>query len=282
MRHFRQWLHVTILLPAVAAVLWAAGCASPGTSAGPGQEAQRWAGRVRNSVGGISAFKTMGCLRFDYVEEADGQVVERRTYLWDRKSGDCRLEDRSDLVNVRITSFNLRSGELHFYSGPLSAAAARAALERPESDAPLTFDKAALVEAARAAHTHDTFWLLGAAALDRRDAVLTYDGDVPFAGVNCASVTLDFDAPASGTAPAAGLEGRYRYLLNPESARPIAWAVQEGDAEPVMYYWRAWQPVGEALLPARFETPDRRRVVRFETVYVPGEIGEALFAHPYE
>lgn len=220
---------------------------------------ERLAKKVINAMGGRKALDEMRFLGFDFVVRQGAQTQTRRSHLWDRYEGRCRVEatvDDTPMIYLFNTN-DLSSGTV------FEGARGGGRPATPEE-----------IQRAYAWHINDTYWLLSATKLLDPGTNLRYDGEYTIENVNCPTLELSFD-PGVGLTP----QDRYWFHLDPETWRPRAWSfVLKGkDVPPTVAYWSRWEPAGDLLLPVQFDLAGNDRSIQMERLFVYGQVDDRLF-----
>jgi hypothetical protein len=222
------------------------------------RSAQSLADRVMKAMGGQRALKNTRYLRFDFVVRDSGREVLRRTHLWDRRTGRCRLEGRRN-GRPYVALFNIRTRQGKAWEG-----------YRP---APATDENKAVREAC-ALFDHDAFWLLSGLKLRDSGSHLEMAGESVIGGKSLLNLKLGFDLDA-----AQGPGDSYWFHVDPAAWRPFAWtyALKGEGGRRAIYLWTQWESVGKLTLPVRFEEIGGERAIVIDRLYVPREVGDNVF-----
>jgi hypothetical protein len=224
---------------------------------------------VYQYVGGPAVWDEVPFVRFDFRSEAPEDTARRpaRRHLWDRRTGDYRLEmTRGDsllvvLFNVGTVNTGTRAGTV-YVNGTATADTAfqRRTLER-----------------AYGAYINDTYWTLMPTKLFDEGVTRTYVPDSSTA----AREVIQTSFQNVGLTPG----DRYWLFVDRATGQLQAWCYHlEGDttAGPVNR-WAGWQtletPHGVARLAARHEFPTGR-VIHTENLALPQTVDPALFTSP--
>ena len=86
---------------------------------------------MMNAMGGEKGWYGAHFVRFDFIVNAGGKVVENRSHLWDKMTGRYRLEDKTKDGKPRVVLFNIndRHGDVFVDGKKLEAAAAGKAVK---------------------------------------------------------------------------------------------------------------------------------------------------------
>jgi len=246
-------------LIAAAALLAAAGCATPGPS-GADRTPEKLAAQVERAMGGRRALRKIHFLQFEIIVQAQGREALRRTHLWDLKTGNYRLEGKRQGVPY-VALFNVRTRQGQAFEGLRPAPA-----QNP----------AQLLGEAYAIYLHDTFWLLGALNLRQSGVQLEDAGMQTVAGRPAPALRVRFDPAAD---PTPGLI--WTFLIDPVTHLPVAWSFIQTDqpgAAPSVYLWTEYRPLGKLTLPTRFEQQGAARTVVIDQLYTPSNVTPNVFS----
>lgn len=268
--HPAGWLARAGLLVLLAALL--PGCArrSLAERVREGDPQDRAAAVVEN-LGGEDALEHLHYLNWEVAEFDGGKELARRMYVWDRQSGNVRLETYAAQRPVTIL-FNTKTEQGTAYDG--------VAHKRLD-------DSDAIVKQAIASHERDVSWLLGFAKLTEPNAVVADGGVQEIDGDEYPTLYLTFQDPQAAEAtperpaPPPVPQDRYWFHLDPETGRPAAWTLaRRGGKAPVVYKWTGWGSLGGLRLPTTFERVGSPRRIVIDNLYAPGEVNHALFSEP--
>jgi hypothetical protein len=240
-------------------LIGASGCTRLGgeLSTSPG----RMARQVAAAMGGERAFRKMRYLRFDFVTLENGRVHDRRSHLWDKRTGRYRLETQGpDGFRVVLMNVKTRDGAAFLDARPVPQESQRAA-----------------VEEALAWHDADTWWLAGGLLAVQGDKPRTYAGERQIEGKLYPTLEV-------GTDFAPDLIGDVTWFhVDRGSHLPVAWsfAREANRDQPTVYFWTEWTPVAKLTLPTRFKSARANREVAIEKIYAPGTVDMELFDQPY-
>lgn len=262
-------------LPALLLLLAAAGCrpSAPETSSAPAltNRADSLAWTAYEAMGGPEVWEHLPAVRFDFAAQAEGEPppTNRRRHLWNRTTGDYRLETvRGDSVYVVLFNTQTRTGQV-FASASRADTAAVTTVDEPQ--------RQGWLDRAYRAFINDMYWLLQPTKL--------FDPGV--------SRLLEPDSAANGqTVVRLSFEGvgltpgdRYWLYFAPGQALPAAWRFHlqgdstagplirsEGDTVLVT-------PYGNATLRTRHRVGTSRTVLT-DHVALPDSVAAAFFTDP--
>jgi hypothetical protein len=221
----------------------------------------RLARQVIGAMGGRRALEKTRYLRWDFVVVERDRIQTRRSYVWDRSGGRCRLETQ-DKGNAILALFDARTrdGRVFRNNLELPPTAQRQWLDRADDWL-----------------LNDSYWLLAATKTFDPGAHRAYVGERPVQGRGYPTLKLWFDNGAGPT-----LQDHYWFYVDPQTRRPAAWSfVPKGqDAPRATYRWTQWQEVGRLMLPVRFESAAGDRRILIENLYTPGAVDDRVFTQP--
>ncbi len=86
---------------------------------------------MMNAMGGEKAWYAAHFLRFDFIVNAGGKIVENRSHLWDKMTGRYRLEDKTKDGKPRVVLFSIndRHGETYVDGKKVEGAAGAKAVK---------------------------------------------------------------------------------------------------------------------------------------------------------
>lgn len=244
----------------LAGLLLAAGCARTPEQINQ-RQARRMAAQVLREMGGQNALRDIRFLQFDYIDERTGSEPIRRTHLWDRQTGDYRLEWRDGSMPYLVL-FNVKTRQGRAWKRLRPA-------EGEEAEE--------LLRLAYTAYRNDTFWLLSVEHLADPDVRLADDGDNLVQGRLCPTLEM-WLKDAGGPSP----HGRYLYYIDNRTEQPFVWAFDTDDpANPTRtFLWSNWQTIGDFSVPTRYEEIEGGHVIRFNNLFAPASMSPRVFNEP--
>ena len=86
---------------------------------------------MMNAMGGEKAWYAAHFLRFDFIVNAGGKIVENRSHVWDKMTGRYRLEDKTKDGKPRVVLFSIndRHGEAYVDGKKVEGAAGAKAVK---------------------------------------------------------------------------------------------------------------------------------------------------------
>lgn len=198
---------------------------------------------MESAQGGSTAWQGMRYLRFDWVVERGGTEAARARHLWDRTTGNYRVEWKNRDGHSLTALFNIgtKSGRVWVDGAPAAAA-----------------DSAALVARAYGRFINDTYWLLMPSKLGDPGVHVEHAGTADVNGRTCDILHLHFDQV--GLTPG----DQYWAYVDRQSHLMVRWAFfLEGDKDkgaPSLdkasaWDWTDWQKFGSVMM-----SRDRRQV----------------------
>lgn len=217
--------------------------------------------RAFEGFGGPEAWAALPYLRFDFgAENEEGRQV-RRKHLWNRRTGDYRVEWTAGADSQYVALFNVDSREGQVYRN----GTALDSLENAE----------ALQQAYRG-FINDTYWLLAPTKMFDPGVQRTYVPDSADAGVDV--VRLSFQDV--GLTPG----DQYWMYVDQQTGRLDRWDfVLQGGGEG-RFRWTGYEPhptaAGTLYVATRKEAVDRPSALLTDNVEMPAEVDESLFTDP--
>ena len=216
------------------------------------------AARVLDAMGGREAWDSLRYLSFDFATDRDGERVVRRSHLWDRHTGDYRVEwpAGGDTTITVLFNVDTREGTAYANGTPLEGEAADEALTR-----------------AYRSFINDTYWLLMPVKLFDPGVTRTYDAEESDEDTDVIRITFDDVGLTPGDT--------YWVYVDRETGMVEQWAmVLQGnpDAEPRVNEWTEYE---------RFEAPGgavmistRKNGLLTDNVETPASVPRERFTQP--
>jgi len=221
-------------------------------------------------MGGRDLFDRQRVLTFRFEVVRDDEALSSWSHVWDRTTGDYRLEGVTRDGDPLVALFNVQSRE------------GRVWLQGKELDA----DAAApYLKFAYARFINDSYWLLMPWKWLDPGVDLAYAGTDTVNGEEVDVVKLSFNAGVGLTSNdvywayvsrSSGLMVQWAYLLEDEEGNP-------GTGDPTVYQWVDWEPVAAGVKFARRRVRVSEEVtmeIRFPLVETSLERDDSLFAPP--
>jgi hypothetical protein len=194
--------------------------------------------RLTDAMGGRELYDAQRVLTFRFAVVVDGEERSNWLHVWDRDTGDYRLEGTTREGDALLVLFNVDSGVGKVWLG----------------GAPLDEDAAAsYLEMAYGRYINDSYWLLMPWKWLDPGVTLTYTGTDTVGGEAVDVVQLSFETGIGITSNdvywayvsrETGLMVQWAFLLQDEEGNPGA-----GDRS--YYRWEEWEPVDAGVKFAR-------------------------------
>ena len=220
---------------------------------------------LREAQGGQAGWQSLRYLRFDWVVERGGTEAVRARHLWDRSTGDYRVEWKNREGHAIIALFNVGTKAGHVWVDGTPA---------PEAD------HAALLERAYGRFINDSYWLLMPSKLNDPGVHVESQGTAAVDGRTCDILHLTFDHV--GLTPG----DHYWAFVDQQTHLMTRWAFfLEGDKGTAsldsasVWDWKDWQKFGTVML-----SRDRRQVggdgtrIYFPVLATPAAVDAKVFA----
>ena len=219
--------------------------------------------QVYEEFGGPEAWASLPYLRFDFAGGTDSTRQLRASHLWDRMSGDYRLEMMGgvDTVYVALMNVNTREGEVYLNGEPVDST------QRTE-----------LLERAYRRYINDSYWLLAPVKMMDPGVSRTYVAD---------SSTAETDVLRLSFADVGLTPGdQYWLYVDAQTDRVDQWAYRlqhhPQDHVPTPIEWTDYKtlqaPAGEILVAERKVGPGY--VMYTDNVQAPAEVEDGAFTDP--
>ena len=260
-------------LPLLIALLILAGCApeasdpeEPTTAEMPAMEtrADTVAMRIYEAAGGPAAMAAMPYLRFDFGVERDGDHQVAARHLWNRQTGDYRVEWTSGPDSAYVALFNVNTQEGDVYLN---------------GDSLATGERQAQMENAYRRYINDSYWLLAPVKLFDPGVTRTYAADSSGAEQEVIELTFGDVGLTPGD--------RYWIYADPETGAMTKWAfVLQGnpEAEPRVFQWTDVQtletPEGPVSLATAKEAMGGPVILRTDNLEAPTGVPTEMFTDP--
>lgn len=246
-------------------VLAVAACTSqpdtPGSEIALAGRADSVAMMVYESAGG-NAWDDVRFLRFDFAVEHGGDRGPTRRHLWNRMSGDYRIEWPMGGDSTAVVMFNVHTREgSAFVNGAEVAGESR--------------DR--MLEAAYSRYINDTYWLMAPAKVF--DPGVTRDYMADSSSGDAEVIHLSFDNV--GLTPG----DQYWISVDPETGRVMRWTyLLQGASSKSSFDWVDYRefslPEGTIRLAERKEAIDGARAILTDNVDFPPSVPADLFSSP--
>jgi hypothetical protein len=214
------------------------------------------------AMGGQAAWEKARQFRFDFVVVKEGREVARFAHVWDRYTGDYRLQglDKAGAPYSVYFNVNTKAGTA-FVNGVAADGV----------------ERAKRLESAYERFINDTYWLLAPWKIFDPGVRLAYEGERPCpGGGDCDVLKLSFDGV--GLTP----KDVYWLWISREGRRMVQWQYVLGGADepPTTAAWKDWQMLGGVLLSLDKPITGEPFEIRFDRVAVGPARDDALFKPP--
>ncbi len=183
--------------------------------------------KISKATGGKSKFNKSRYFQFDFLVKREGKSGIPRKHLWDKQTGDYRLETSDATGRKTVTLFNVSSKAGSVYIDNVL----QQGIEADE-----------LVKKAYAAFINDTYWLMVPLKLQDEGVNTKLEANETIDGVVCNVIHLDFDKV--GLTPG----DQYWLYVNSKTGEIIRWKflLQKQTKESV-FNWSPYQNLGNGL-----------------------------------
>lgn len=245
----------------IAAVALALG--SPAVAAEPDAKAQAVGRELVAALGGETAWQRAREFRFDFVVEREGKRVAGFRHIWDRYTGDYRLEgtDKSGAPYAVYFNVQTRDGRAFVNGRPVEGE-----------------ERSKLLETAYGRFINDTYWLLAPWKVFDPGVRLESAGEKNGPdGALCDVIRLFFEENI-GLTP----KDVYWLWVTRDGRRMVQWQYVLGGAqeEPTTALWKDWRTFGGISLSLEKTFTARPVRILFENVAVSSTRDDAAFAPP--
>ena len=250
----------------VPAVVLSAGCAGDDaqpTAAMPPLEtrADSLSMRAYEAMGTPEAWASLPYLRFDFGAERDGTRQVSRRHLWDRRSGDYRLEwtGGRDSVYTALFNVNTRDGQVYLNGTPLDAAANEEQLQ-----------------SAYRGFINDTYWLMAPVKMLDPGVQRSYVADSSDAEHDVVHLAFDNVGLTPGD--------QYWMYVNRETGRVDRWAFRLQSGNEGNFEWVDYEahptPGGTLHIATRKQAIGQPFALLTDHLEMPTEVPEEMFTDP--
>ena len=220
--------------------------------------------QIYSYFGGPQAWQQLPYLRFDFAVEQNGQRQTVARHLWNRQSGDYRVEWRAGADSIYAALFNVNTQEGQVYLNGDSVASAR---------------NQELLDQAYRRFVNDTYWMLAPTKLFDPGVNRSYVADS--SNDSLGVIQLSFDD--------VGLTPKDRYWLyaDRETGRLERWGfILQGQSReaPSTFRWTDYEhfstPAGTLRVATRKEALGGGRAILTDRVRMPREVPQEMFTDP--
>lgn len=214
------------------------------------------------ALGGPAAWEKARLFRFDFVVEREGKRAAEFRHLWDRYTGDYRLQgsDKSGAPYAVYFNVNTREGTTLLNGRPVEGE-----------------EKKKLLETAYGRFINDTYWLLTPWKVFDPGVKREYAGEKSSPdGTSCDVIRLSFEGV--GLTP----KDVYWLWVTRDGRRMVQWEYVLGGAqeEPTVAFWKDWRAFSGISLSLEKTFVTRPVRILFENVSVSSTRDDREFALP--
>jgi len=226
--------------------------------AAPGPKAQEIARATMQAMGGQDAWARARFVRFDFIVKLGARELIDRSYLWEKGTGRCRLEDTAGSGEPGVVLFN--TGNAH--------GAAYVAGKKLEGEA-----AGAAIEGARRTFREDIYWLAMPWMWMEPGVRLKYLGKKTLAGGEFDLVELTFadGGPRSGD--------RYVAYVSPRSHLMAHCEYTPKSGEKGMWDWE-YTTTGGVKLASNHTNSEKHASIGMGDVRVLDKVDDAFLTDP--
>lgn len=259
--------------------VWLLGCGAddPRGATAPTLETQAdsVAMQLYEAHGGAEAWASVPYLRFDFGVESEGETQVAARHLWNRETGDYRLEWEAGPDSQYVALFDVEVfGEHAAESTP---EAGQVYLNGEAVDAE---ENASLLEQAHRRFVNDTYWLLAPVKVFDPGVNRSYEADSSDAQHDVLHLTFGEVGLTPGD--------EYWLYVNRETGRVDRWAFHlqhmEDDEPARAYEWTDYLtfdvPAGTIHLAARKAAQDGESAIVFPSLDAPESVSDDAFSTP--
>jgi hypothetical protein len=219
------------------------------------------------SLGGTSTWDKARLLRFDFVVLREGKEASRFRHVWDRYTGDYRLQgtDKTGAPYAVYFNVNTREGKVFVNGRPAEAEA-----------------RDSLLKTAYGRFINDTYWLLAPWKIFDPGVQLTYDGEKPCPGELPGGALCDVLRVSFGENIGMTPKDIYWMWITRDGRRMVQWQYVLGGAqgEPTTALWKDWQKFEGMSVSLEKEILGGPVMIAFENVSVSPTPDSALLTPP--
>ena len=190
--------------------------------------------KAYDALGGADAFAALPLLQFNFGFDRGGEITVRNKHLWNKHTGDYRIEynDSPDSSYVILFNVNTREGQAYLNGTELAAE-----------------ENGQRVERAYSSFINDSYWLLAPMKMMDDGVVRSYEADSSSEMVDVVKMTFE----GVGLTPG----DQYWMYVDKESGRLARWSfVLQGnpDAAPRAFDWEGYETFTTEQGPLSFST----------------------------
>ncbi len=217
--------------------------------------------KVWEATGGKSKFEKSRYFEFSFAPEREGVQSNPRKHLWDKKTGNYRLEtsDASGRKTVSLFNVNTKEGSVYIDNVLQNEAETKQALKK-----------------SYAAFINDSYWLMVPLKLEDDGVNTQIKANETIDGTLCNVIHINFDKV--GLTPG----DQYWLYVNDKSGEIIRWKfLLQNQKEPATFNWKPYQDLGNSLkLSTRKVNINGKSVINYPVAKVLKKVDKNLFLKP--
>ena len=217
--------------------------------------------KIWKAVGGKSKLDKSRYFQFDFAVERDGKASIPRRHIWDRYTGDYRLETVDDTGKKTVALFNVNSKAGNVYVDGV--------LQRDT-----TADN--LIKKAYAAFINDTYWLMAPLKLQDDGVNTQLQANETVDGKTCNVLHINFDKV--GLTPG----DQYWLYVNGKTGEIIRWKfLLQTQTKESVFNWSPYQDLGNGLkLSTKKKKIDGQTTIYFPVAKILKKVDKDIFLKP--
>jgi len=217
--------------------------------------------KVWKAVGGKATFEKSRYLEFTFAPIRQGKQTPGRHHIWDRYTGDYRLDYTAENGKQNIILFNVNTKQGKAYNDGLIVADSVAS---------------GLIKNAYAAFINDSYWLMSPLKLQDEGVNTQIYENTDVNGVNCNVIHLNFDKV--GLTPG----DQYWMYVNNETGEIVRWKfLLQNQKNAAIFDWEPYQDLGNGLrLSVKKNNKENNISIYFPVAKVLQSVGETTFYKP--
>ena len=217
--------------------------------------------KIWKAVGGKSKLDKSRYFQFDFAVERDGKASIPRRHIWDRYTGDYRLETVDDTGKKTVALFNVNSKAGNVYVDGV--------LQRDT-----TADN--LIKKAYAAFINDTYWLMAPLKLQDDGVNTQLQANETVDGKTCNVLHINFDKV--GLTPG----DQYWLYVNGKTGEIIRWKfLLQTQTKESVFNWSPYLDLGNGLkLSTKKTNIDGQTTIYFPVAKILKKVDKDIFLKP--
>lgn len=217
--------------------------------------------KVWKAVGGKSKFDKTRYLQFDFAPEREGKAAPARKHMWDRYTGDYRLEtsDASGKKTIVLFNVNTKAGKVYVDN----------VLQQGE-------ETKQTLKKAYGAFINDSYWLMVPLKLQDEGVNTNREANESVDGTLCNVIHLNFDKV--GLTPG----DQYWLYVNDKSGEIIRWKfLLQNQTVPSVFNWAPYQDLGNGLrLSTKKVNINGKNTINYPVAKVLKKVDKNIFLKP--